>query len=362
MVSRFSMSAFVALSLFFQIANANEFVIEKAVRLVVPPGNIAISPDGRIFVSLHQFFEPRSRVIEILEDGAIAAYPDPIKAASATVMIDAVLGLAVSPDGILWLLDNGLRGEVTPKLVGWNLEEDALHRVIELPEPTTVRGSFVNDLAVDSKNQAIYIADPAEPSSSALIVVDLNTGESRRVLQGHSSVVPGEGVDLVVNDEKIFIRPEGGDPVQPKIGVNPIALDADSEWLYYGPMNGLSMYRIPTEALRDAELSGEQLAEKVERYSDKPVSDGSLMDAAGNLYVTDVGANAIGVIGTDREYRVLASDPAYQWPDAFAMHPDGWIYVVMAQLPASPVFNEGSNAAKLPFEIYRFRMQETASE
>ncbi len=352
----------MALFLTAQTTPGDEVVVERAARLVVPPGNIAISAEGRIFISLHQFFEPRSRVVEILEDGAIAAYPDPIKAASATVVLDAVLGLEVSPDGILWLLDNGLRGEVTPKIVGWNLKEDALHRVIELPQPITVRGSFVNDLAVDSKNQAIYIADPAEPSSSALIVVDLASGESRRVLQGHASVVPEDGVALVVNQEEIFMQPEGGDPVQPKIGVNPIALDADSEWLYYGPMNGLSMYRIPTAALRDASLTDEQLAEKVERYADKPVSDGSMMDAAGNLYVTDVGANAIGVIGTNREYRVLASDPAYHWPDAFAMHPDGWIYVVIAQLPASPVFNEGRNAAKLPFELYRFRMPEAEGE
>jgi len=362
MAYRFLMGVALVISSFCPCVGGNEIEIGKAARLVVPPGNIAISGDGRIFVSLHQFFEPRSRVVEILQDGAILAYPEPAKMAASKVMLDAVLGLVVSPDSILWLLDNGLRSEVTPKLVGWSLEKDELHRVIELPEPVTVRGSFVNDLAVDSKNNYIYIADPAEPSTSALIVVNLESGETRRILQGHPSVLPEEGVALVVNGEEILIRPEGGDPVQPKIGVNPIALDAEAEWLYYGPMNGLSMYRVPTAALRNPELGSDELEALVERYADKPVSDGSLMDPAGNLFITDVGANGIGVIGTDRKYRLLATDPAYLWPDAFALHPDGWIHVVMAQLPASPVFNEGRNAASLPFEIYRFRMPESASE
>lgn len=332
--------------------------LQIASRLVVAPGNIAITPEGRQIVSLHQFFEPKNRVVEIAKDGSLKPFPNAAYNQSETnplgVAFDAVLGLQSDANGVVWMLDNGLRGHTLPKLVAWDTRKDRLARVIYLPPPATVADSFVNDLAVDLAHNAIYIADPAGGSDAALIVVDIPTGLSRRVLQGHLSVVPEE-IDFSVDGRVLEMKNADGQKTKLRIGVNPIALDAKADWLYFGPMSAESMYRIQAGMLADPRVSRDELALRVERYSAKPVCDGIALDKAGNIYISDVAHNAVGVITPDREYRQLASDPQLSWPDAFAIGPDGFLHVIANQLQRSPKMNDGQNLAETPYLIFKMK-------
>jgi sugar lactone lactonase YvrE len=254
----------------------------------------------------------------------------------------------------VWLLDNGRRGGVTPKLVAWDTRNDSLARIIHLPAPVTPDDAFVNDLAIDEKHGAIYIADPAGGGNAALIVVDLTTGDARRVLEGHRSVVP-EDVDLVVEGTPVEVKRPDGTVFRPRVCVNPIALDAAGEWLYFGPMHGTAMYRVRVRDLLNVSLPGTTLAGRVERYSEKPICDGISIDKAGNIYVTDIGNNAIGVIGHDRRYRRLMQDARLSWPDAFSFGPDGWLYTVANQLHRSVVLSAGVAGAAPPFHVLRLK-------
>ena len=65
--------------------------------------------------------------------------------------------------------------------------------------------------------------------------------------------------------------------------------------------------------------------------------------------------NAIGVIGPDRTYRVLISDPRLSWVDAFSFGTDGYLYTVANQLHRSAVLNGGESATKPPYLILRFK-------
>lgn len=322
--------------------------LEVAARLIVPPGNITVSPDGRMFISLHQFFLPKSRVVELFKDGRIRPFPSAAYNEGDRSVpggcLEAVLGIQADKYGLVWMLDNGMQRASIPKLVAWDTRNDRLARIIYLPDPATHPYSFVNDLAVDPDHNAIYIADPGSGPDAALIVVELATGLARRVLQGHQSVVPEKELALSIDGQPVRVPP---------VGVNPIALDAKAEYLYFGPMHGRSLYRIRTEDLRNGALSAEELGEKVERYSDKPICDGITMDAAGRIYVTDVAANAIGVILPTKEYWQLVSDPRLSWPDSVALAPDGALFVIANQLQRSPRLNGGKNLAEVPFQIFR---------
>ena len=238
------------------------------------PGNITVTPDKRIIFSLHQFFSPDWRVAEWTQQG-IKPFPNPDTASpnDPDIILHSVLGLQSDSKGIVWMLDNGMRGNATPKLVAWDTRRDTLHKIIMLPEPITPADAFVNDLAVDETHNSIYITDPAGGDNAALIVVDIGSGDARRVLQGHPSVVP-ENMDLIIAGEAVEIRQANGSTVRPRVGANPIALDVENEWLYYGPMHGSSLYRIRVDALLDREIEAEALADKVERYGRKPISDG----------------------------------------------------------------------------------------
>jgi len=98
-----------------------------------------------------------------------------------------------------------MRSGITPKLVGWDTNNDKLYRVIYLPPPVAPKDAFVNDFAIDSGRKRIFISDPAGGSNAALIVVNLETGAARRVLEGHVSVVP-ENVDLIIDGRPIQVK------------------------------------------------------------------------------------------------------------------------------------------------------------
>ncbi len=329
--------------------------LEVVSQLTDAPGNLTVTPKGRIITSLHQFFSPNLRVVEVTPQGPIA-FPNLAwnQGSSDRVTLDTVLGLQADAQGIVWLLDNGMRGGATPKLVGWDSNRNQLAKVIYLPAPVTAKNSFVNDLAVDLAHRTIYIADPAGGENAALIVVDLATGLSRRVLSGDRSVIP-ENLDLVIDGKPVQIKLPTGKLIKPKIGVNPIALDPKAEWLYFGPMHGTSMYRLKTVDLRNPRLSAVELAQRVERYSEKPICDGIAIDPNGNLYLGDLAANAIGVITPDRRYQILISDPRLSWVDAFSVGSDGYVYAVANQLQRSATLNAGHNVAQPPFYLFRWK-------
>lgn len=310
------------------------------------PGNITVTPTGRILVSLHQFFNHDVRVAEVNDEGRLVSFATAAK-------VNSVLGLQADADGVVWLLDNAMRGGTTRRLVGWDAAEDRLVADIDLTKVTNDR-SFLNDLAVDPVRNTIYIADPAGGTDAAIIVVDVVRADARRVLEGHKSVTP-EKIELVIDGTPVRIRAEDGSEIRPRVGVNPIAIDKDGEWLYYGPMHGRSMYRVRTADLRNSELAAADLADRAERWADKPICDGISIDNAGNVYLGDLENNAIGVIGPDRKYRVLLSDPRLSWIDAFSFGHDGHLYTVANQLHRSAVLNGGESATKPPYLILKFR-------
>ena len=338
------------------MAGCQDEALQTVARLDEAPGNLTVTPEGRILFSLHQHYQPDVRVAELRSATTWRPFPNAQWNDQASPpALNSVLGIQADARGRVWMLDNAMRGGTTPKLVAWDVDAGQLHRTIELPPPATVEGSFLNDLAVDLDHQAIYISDPAQARTAALVVVDLTTGAVRRLLQGHESVVPEE-IDMVVQGRLTRIRHDSGAVIRPRVGVNPIALDAANEWLYFGPMSGTSLYRVRTRDLLDRTLSEAELARRVERYARKPLCDGIAIDTAGNIYITEIGFSAIGVIRPDRSYiRLFRDEELLSWPDSLSYGPDGWMYVVANQLHRGPVLNAGDDISQPPYRILRFR-------
>lgn len=332
--------------------------LEAYAELKRGPGNIAVTPEGQVIVSLHQFYGYDDRVVSVDPDGTVRPFPDARwnkpPSSGSLVGLDAVLGLRSDRRGIVWLLDNGMLAGHVPKLVGWDTRHDELERIIHLPEPISIEGTFQNDLAVDRTHETIYLADPANGSDAALVVVDLKTGSARRVLQGHRSVVPK---DVKVRVKGRILKTEkDGKFVPVTYGLNPITISPDNEWVYYGPMSGTSVWRVRTRDLLNKNLSKGELASRVQRYGDKPVSAGITIDNAGNVYITDVGRKAIGVTQPDGSYRVVVQDDELlDWPDGLATGPDGYIYVTVNRLHKSALLNKGVDESDPPYYITRFK-------
>ncbi len=323
------------------------------------PGNLTVTPDGRIIMSLHQFYQPRYSVIEILSDKSLVPFPNRKlneRSDESGLKLDSVLGIHSDPDGVVWMLDNGLRSGVAPKLVAWDTRANKLQRVIHFQPPVAPKNAFFNDLAVDRRHNRIFISDPAGGSNAALIVVNLQTGKARRVLQGDKSVIP-ENVELMIDNRPLRVKDSTGKWVSPHIAVNPIAEDLNNEWVYFGAMHGLSLYRVRAEDLSNERLSAKELASRVERYSSKPISDGITMDNAGNIYLGELAENAIGRIDNNRKYKRLVQSNDLSWVDSLSVGPDGYLYAVVNRLHLSAALNGGEALSKPPYYLVRIKLE-----
>lgn len=342
-------------------------------------GGITQMPDGQVIIGYHPFYGPKVQVGLLNADRkSTTPYPNAdwqsCKNADGSwkpdfnTCVDWVLGLHTDANGILWLLDSakttdkaaGRPAGLVPKLVGWNTHRNQLERIIPISASATLDESQHNDFVVDLKNKVIVIADEAIGENSkgvgdkaALVVVDLVSGESRRLLQGHTSVLP-------VRDP---IRWDQGLPTAGSfdlyVGADGIALDKNSEWLYYAPLNGYKVYRVRMADLLNTALSAIDLGNKVEEYADKPFNGGMSIDANGTLYLTEVGERAVGIIPADtRKYSRFVQTPGMVWPDGVTYNSDGYMYSGAAQLPLTSVLqSDGNGKNKAPYLVYRFRPQ-----
>jgi len=343
----------------FTMKDLEPVTLEVVHELDVAPGNLTITPNGHMIASLHQHYSPELRVVRINLDASIKPFPNADwndQSRPDDERLDSVLGIQCDPNGIVWMLDNGMRSGITPKLVGWDTVQNKLHRVIKLPQPITRPDSFLNDLAVDSEHGVIFIADTERAGNPALIVVHPDRGVFRRALENHPALQAKPSMEMVIDGKPLEIKTPDGEIVKPKIPVNPIALSPDNQTLYFGPMTGDVMYQIDASVLRNPLVGDDVLYRIVEPYGIKPISDGSTADVDGNVYVTAITDHAIGVIRRNGTYVELVRDPQLlQWPDAFSYGPDGYVYVAVNQLHKGPVLNAGEDVSEPPYLIVRFK-------
>lgn len=330
--------------------------VERVAPMVVAPSALAVTPEGRIIVSLHPFAEPRLRVVELTEEGELAPFPsaewnDPDQ--PHPFKLDSVSAVQSDAEGVVWMVDAGLRSGQMPKLVGWDTAEGRLHRLIFLPEPVTVEASCLSTLVLDEAHGVAYIADPADGVDAALIVVDLRSGQARRVLEGED-VLTAEPTDLVL-DEQLFPLSRlsrAGDLAH--LGTFPMALDTEAEWLYFGPMHGRKLYRVEAAELRNFDGGTGDLVERIEFFASMPVATALFWDSEGTLFLADPVASGVGTFDAEGNYRVLVADRRLLgWPADFALGEDGGILAVASQLHRLPVFHNGIDRRELPFWILK---------
>jgi sugar lactone lactonase YvrE len=303
---------------------------------------VAVSREGRIFVNYPRWSRaiPMS-VGEVAPSCEVEPYPDGewneweagVSVGDHFVCVQSVY---IDDDDDLWILDAAspmLQGVVAggPKLVRIDLTRDEVVQTILFDSTIAGPSSYLNDVRVDTETKTAYITDSG---AGAIIVVDLATRESRRLLGDHFSTM-AEKVTLTI----------AGNPLPIKVHSDGIALDAEGEWLYYQALTGRNLYRISTRKLRDPLIAADELPAFVEHIGESGASDG-LLFADGYVYLTSIEHNAIRRVDQGGEVETVVQDSLLEWPDSFSRGPGGTIYVTTSRIGYPP--------HEQPYRLFKF--------
>ncbi len=292
------------------------------------PGYVAMSGDGRIFLTVSPFSNPETKVVELLSNGSTKPYPNAQYVSGKDSIIQTTIGEKMDSKDNLWILDMTNR-----QFVVWDTKKNALNKILKVPANTLKETSFLQDFVLDEKRNRIIIADPTrgkDPKSPAFIVMDMTSGE---------------GVRMAENYKDLQAEKENGSPV------NPIAMDPQQQWVYFGSLHGTKIFRVPAKAF-DSE---KELLQNIEFYGPKPYCDGIAVDAKQNVYITNIQEQTIGITQKGSYKNIARLPDGQSWPDGLFIK-DGYVYAVVNQLNRSAALNNGKDITKPPFLIVRTKL------
>ena len=323
---------------------------------------VAVAPGGKIFACFPRWdYNPVYPIAAVGPNNTLTPYPN----TSWCTWTDSVKNepqkhwicpqsVFADKSGMVWVLDPaspGLKGTVPggPKLVKTDPKTGQVLLTIPFPESVAPRKSYLNDVRIDLQNNYAYIT---ESGIGGLVVVDLKTNKSRRLLASHPSTKAVKG--LVIKAEGHPMIDAQGKPAE--FNADGIALSTDNAYLYYCPLTGHTLYRIKTAALRNASLSETQIGQQVETVGEIPASDGLEIDAANNVYITSFEQSALLRRTPAGKIETVAKDARLQWPDTYSFASNGNLYVANSAIHKMPSWNKGVGQPHEPFRIFKMAM------
>lgn len=315
---------------------------------------VATTREGRVFVCYPGADGPGVGAEEILPDGSHHPYPDqewnawkPGQAIDhAFVCVNA---LRIGPDGKLWIVDAGSPGSNKPavpgagRIVQVDLAANRVARIYSMEKAAHAK-SYIDDIRFNGDRA--YVTDVGEPG---LIVLDLRSGDVRRVLDGDPSTTARR--PMYANG-KIQYEADGNERVA---HADQLEVSPDRKYLYYQPCPG-PMARIETRWLDDPSLAPAELSGHVEKWWDAPTCGGTAIDARGNLYFSDTNEQRILKVTPEKEISTLVADPRLQWSDAMWIDEQGFLWMPATQQNRTPGFTGGKQEVQYPVWIYKMQI------
>lgn len=328
------------------------------------PIGVSISSDNRIFVSFPRRVPYTYGLTEIING---ERHPFPNKEWNAVdggkghnfvnvqdIYVDTkdqlwVLDSKPAPSGSIFASDaNQKKQEGQFKLLQIDLKDNTVKRVYKF-EDLDKDKSGLNDVRVDTDKGLAYLSDPGQ---AAIIILDLETGNTRKVLSNNRFTLAKSDIVLAYNNHEM--RDKDGNPF--KSNVNGIALTKDNKWLYFKPINELHLFRVETKFLADTTLSEEELLSKVEDMEEVGITHGLVADKENNIYLTTSIDYSVKRLTPEGKLEIIVQDPRLLWPDSLGIGSDGYLYFSCAQMQLLPQWNNGKELVQYPFEVYRVKV------
>ncbi len=101
--------------------------------------------------------------------------------------------------------------------------------------------------------------------------------------------------------------------------------------MYFTPLFGPTLWRVPTKYLHDRSLRSEEVAAHAEAVVRIPPVTGITADAAGNLYLSALTEDGVLKLGPDGHLQTLIRDERISGPNEGSIGPDGFYYFPNSQ-------------------------------
>lgn len=306
---------------------------------------VSVSHSGRIFANFPRWRETvEYSVVENKSNTENTPYPD--KRWNGWHLgenVEDSLFLAVqsvvSDQNDLYVLDtrNALwKGVIdAPRIFVFDLQNDSLKDILILSDGSYKPNSYMNDLRVDHRTNAIYMTDSNEP---ALVVYDLKTRQSKRVLDKHYSTT-AEMDHLMFGKKKWGSKPVNSDG---------IALNTHNNRLYYHSLTGYTLYSVSTVALCHG--SSDEIESSVIKEAVTPAPDGMIFDANDNLYMADLENNKIVYLSANGKINTLCEGEKVKWADTFSIY-DGYLYYTNSR-----IHEVSQDISDMVFSIHKIKL------
>ena len=318
---------------------------------------VAISAKNRLFVTYPRWSDTyKYGVIEVV-NGKSVPYPDAgmnewkpgEDGMNKWVCVQTAY---VDDQDFLYIVDPAAPklGKVynnSAKVVKFDLNTNRIIRTYRFPG-TIDNQSYLNDIRIDTQTQMAYLTNSG---TGGIVVLDLKSGQSRQVLQAHKSVHPDPNVKFIIDGHELKKQ---GQPVA--FQSDGIALSPDRKYLYYKTISDKKLFRIPTAALNNPALTGQQLAGQVQELGNFANTDGMIFDPHGNLYLGDPTTYSMIQITAGLKMHTWIKDQRLIWPDTYTISKDGYIYISTSQIQRQPDYNNGINKRTSPYEVYKVKL------
>lgn len=339
------------------LAKAEQAVLETVASSDSAIWNAVVADGGRYFVAGPRWAGGSGPQLSKVESGSVVPYPDAgwnnwkpgDDGSHKFVNINA---LHQDPQGHLWAVDTGspqFGGDPLPgaaKLVEIDLAKNQVIRVIPFPADVALKGSYVDDIRFNGKHG--YLTDAG---NAGIIVLDLETGKSRRVLDKNPATVAESGRPIVISGQVL----KGPNDQPLLVQSDPLEVSPDGKWFYFGPLEG-PWSQVPTKLLDDPNVPAGELAKAVKPFVDLPPMGGSVMDKEGNLYFSQLEDDSIRKRAPDGTITTIASDPRLHWVDAMFITPDGRLLMPAAQIDRVALFSGGTSHVDWPVSLFSLKL------
>lgn len=323
------------------------------------PGGIVADKTGRIFVCFPKYSTSdihEADVLEVVNGKSLRYVPGKSwnswqPGADARKAFVCARAMTVDEQNNLWVLDSANPGGKDPvagaaKLVKLNISKPAatVEKVYTLSDKLSEGKSFLASVAIDNLNKKAYIADSG---IGAIIVLDLENGKCRRVLEGHPSVCAKKRFTVEAGG-KDLCRYDGANI---NGGVNSLCMSLDGKWLYYAPLASKRLFRIDTSFLSNMKLNNIDIVKGIDVMGEPGQICAIAKDGVGNIYLSSANSHSIKRIDGYQLLETIYDNKQLEWPDGLAASQDGkTLYLTSSQLNHSAEFSKDNNPSfKYPF-------------